>query len=622
MIQFNKLIIHNFGSYGHAEFDLRQKGFCLVTGKNNCKKDNALSNGSGKSFIWNALCYALTGETLNGLTKNLKNINSEESISFVSTEVYIKNDHFIITRYIAPHSDLKIIKNQVDVSGKGIQESRKKLEELLPDLTKDLVSSIFILGQGLPNKFSSFTPAGRKDLLEKLTKSDYMIEDIKTRVGTRNQELSNQLRIIEDTILVQNTQLNLISNEISNLQEELASKYSINNYENKIRETEENIKQLDLQLKGYEANIEILNKTIEDLNTQLIQKTSEKATVSASEFEAYNLSYSKLLESKSSLQSQLTIETTNLKRLQAITDVCPTCGQKLIGVTKPDTTDLELKIKQITDELNIQNSAILECQTKHQKYLKEISDTFDSQIKDIEKNIFEYKNNFQSIFNAKTNIQQQITTASENLARFKFENENFNNAVNNIKNNISSKQKLLDEIRLKITSAEKNKLDISTRLAIIKKMETLVKRDFRGYLLTNIIQYLDHKVKDYSEIVFGNRDLSISINGNSLDIIYCNKLIELLSGGERQRVDLILQFAIRNLLSAYLNITSNILVLDEITDFLDKQSCSAVMKLLEHELQTVESVFIVSHHAQGLDLPIDSELQIIKNEDGISEILK
>ena len=70
----------------------------------------------------------------------------------------------------------------------------------------------------------------------------------------------------------------------------------------------------------------------------------------------------------------------------------------------------------------------------------------------------------------------------------------------------------------------------------------------------------------------------------------------------------------------YLGLNSNILVLDEVTDFLDKKSCQAVMNLLENELQTVESVFIVSHHAEELEIPIDSEIKIIKNEFGISSV--
>jgi DNA repair exonuclease SbcCD ATPase subunit len=75
------------------------------------------------------------------------------------------------------------------------------------------------------------------------------------------------------------------------------------------------------------------------------------------------------------------------------------------------------------------------------------------------------------------------------------------------------------------------------------------------------------------------------------------------------------------MLITYLDLNANILVLDEITDFLDKKSCKAVMSLLESALQTVESVFIISHHDEALELPIDSQIKIIKNTSGISELL-
>ena len=73
-IVFNKIVINNFLSFGHAEIDLRDRGYTLIEGVNNNPLDGARSNGSGKSSIFNALCYALTGETIQGLTTNLNNI--------------------------------------------------------------------------------------------------------------------------------------------------------------------------------------------------------------------------------------------------------------------------------------------------------------------------------------------------------------------------------------------------------------------------------------------------------------------------------------------------------------------------------------------------------------------
>ena len=86
MIQFKKLIVHNFGSYGHTELDLQNRGFCLVSGQNNFVKDGALSNGSGKSIIFSAICYAITGETISGIRSNLKNINIDEQDCWVQLD--------------------------------------------------------------------------------------------------------------------------------------------------------------------------------------------------------------------------------------------------------------------------------------------------------------------------------------------------------------------------------------------------------------------------------------------------------------------------------------------------------------------------------------------------------
>lgn len=99
MIQFKKIIVHNFGSYQHAELDLQNRGFCLVSGKNNYVADNAASNGTGKSQIFNAICYALTGETPHGVSTKLKRINTEESDDmYVELTFSINNNEYTIKR--------------------------------------------------------------------------------------------------------------------------------------------------------------------------------------------------------------------------------------------------------------------------------------------------------------------------------------------------------------------------------------------------------------------------------------------------------------------------------------------------------------------------------------------
>ena len=46
---------------------------------------------------------------------------------------------------------------------------------------------------------------------------------------------------------------------------------------------------------------------------------------------------------------------------------------------------------------------------------------------------------------------------------------------------------------------------------VINKMETSIKRDFRGYLLSNIIAYINQKCKDYALDVFNNDNIELIV---------------------------------------------------------------------------------------------------------------
>ena len=47
-----------------------------------------------------------------------------------------------------------------------------------------------------------------------------------------------------------------------------------------------------------------------------------------------------------------------IKELEAISDICPTCGQKLHGVTKPDTSTLKTQLGDISKSIDNLNSCI------------------------------------------------------------------------------------------------------------------------------------------------------------------------------------------------------------------------------------------------------------------------
>ncbi len=619
-IVFKRLIIHNFLSYGDAEIDLRDKGYCLVSGINNCPKDNALSNGSGKSSWTSAICWALTGETIQGNTQNIKNINIDEPSCYVTLEFNVNNDEYVVTRYKEPKPDMKITVNGENKSGKGIKESTQALNELLPDLTSNLIASIIILGQGLPFKFSNNTPSGRKEVLEKLSKSDFMIQDLKNRLNDRSAVLEEKKRKYEDAILAAQSKKSLLEEQLKASNEKLTELNKPHNFDEEIEKLKTNISEIETLVKARKntLNEEVtkVNKLNESLNKILTEK-SGKLDAESAEFNEFNSEY---LNRKYKLEADIRTLEAEIKKLKAITDICPTCGQKIPGAKKPDTTQQETTLetnKKALEELNGKYKTV------HESYLKNIeniNNSYKKSIDDFNTDI----NTKRTANNTEDAAIRQKETETNNLKvklnTIETEKKNHANQVKETEDLIKTQTEQIDNLKIAIKANDDAKEDTLNHLSVISQMMTLVKRDFRGILLANVINYIDMKAKEYAREIFGCDELEFKLDGNDIDIVYCNKIFESLSGGEKQKVDLIIQFAIRDMMSKYLDFSSNILILDEITDNLDAIGCNNVLNLISTKLNDIESIFIISHHADELAIPSDCEMVVIKDKNGISRV--
>ena len=102
----------------------------------------AKSNGSGKSALWDALSWVLTGSTIRG-TKDIVNIHCQDG-TYVAIEFSLNGKEYKLLRS-KDHKDfktnLKIFIEGEDKSGKGIRESEQLLSEYLPDVTSQLIGS-------------------------------------------------------------------------------------------------------------------------------------------------------------------------------------------------------------------------------------------------------------------------------------------------------------------------------------------------------------------------------------------------------------------------------------------------------------------------------------------------
>lgn len=618
-IKFKKIKIVNFGCFQDAEINFENKGICLVSGENHCSKDGATSNGSGKSTLWNAICYALTGCTISGQTKNVKNMFVDVNECFVCLDFSEGKDEYIITRYNKPKSDLKIIKNGLDISGKGITESNKVMAENLPQLTYELVANTIILGQGLPSKFSSFTPSGRKELLEKFTNSSEMIEHAKRNVELRLAEINETISEYEKSLLVSKTNLSNAEFSLGNSTNELKNTEA-QDYDTSINSYVAEIDNLNQELNKQTEEITSLESTLENSNAELIQLTEEKTREVTQLNENYNSASFELKGNIQKLELEIRNLNSEITRLNSIRDVCPTCGQKLQGVEKPSTEKQQKELDERKKQLNELKSELATKDKKFWEYKQEIENRFAANISEKQKQVVQYKSKISEAKQTQNQCSQQIFDKNNKLIALKTARDGRDARLNYLRKQIEEISQTITQFKNNIIIMEEAKQKAETHLSVVRQIETRIRRDFRGVLLENVIKYIDAKAKEYSKIVFGTPGLSLELDGNSLDISYCDKPFDCLSGGEKQRVDLILQFSIRDLLQSSLNYSANILVLDEITDALDAKSCDAVLKLIGNKLTDIESIFVISHRATELNLPFDTEIKVVKSESGVSEI--
>ena len=619
-ITFTNLYIENFMPFSKDNLKLNFPGYSFIKGVNNNITDNAISNGSGKTAILEALNWVLTGETIRG-AKDIVNHNGNDG-ALVKLSFIVDEDEYLLVRskdHSKYKTTLKIYINGEDKSAKGIRDTQKRLEEFLPDLNSSLIGSVIILGQGLPQRFTNNTPSGRKEVLETLSKSDFMIKDLKDRIIIRKDFLSNKVREYEDEILQLKAKESLLRNQIEEKDSQLKNLESFNK-----EDQQERVKFLEKEILQCKNTIEYLNKEIDSSNNKISKITEDISLLSSKQIEdsekiKKEFDTSKLLEKKAELSSRIRILANEIRTLESVTDICPTCGQKLPNVHKIDTTDKNKEYDNLVISFNKVDKEFEELNSKLQERLDVIKSTFISSKSSLDKEL-------ESIKDYILNNRNLIEKETNNVNLYSEEKTTINNILENWKSNIEACKDFIKQHRTSliqidgdISSKNIELSKIKDHLDIINKFYSIITRDFRGYLLSSVIAYINKKAKEYSKEIFGTDKLDFSLDGNNISISYDNKEYESLSGGEKQKVDLIVQFSIRDMLCKYLNFSSNILALDELTDNLDIKGTENLLNLISKKLNDVESIYIISHHSD-FQIPSDREILVIKNSSGVSHI--
>lgn len=617
-INLKYLKLHNFLSFEDGELDLNSSGYTLVQGINKNAVDMAVSNGSGKSSIFEAISWCITGELIRG-SRNVKRLSAKEKDScWVSLEFDIDDNKYGIIRQSNP-SKLKFNVNGEDVSGKGIRDTEKIIQEYLPNLTSSLIGSVIILGQGLPQRFSNNTPSGRKEVLETLSNSDVMILDIKDRIFKRLNELLDKERELQDNKLKLITQKEMKENEISLLFKKLKELPERIELQNQIDNLKEIINKYNNNIESTNSVLKELTETSYKLSRKKEEKVSEKFNAISLETHEIDIKLVELKEKCTEYQTLIKTKQQEVLKLKNIKDVCPTCGQKLPNVEKVDTSNLEQEVKDLNNILIEFTNKFENLNQEKNDLIIKINNQFETNIKKLDTDINDNNSKIHDLNDQLLDINQKLRHDSIELSKLESSLLNYDITVDELNNGIEEGKKYIQSVSNKILYINNDNDQLQEHISIVQKMKSVVTRDFRGYLLTSVIDFINRKAKEYSQEVFETDKIDFILDGNNIDIYYDKKEYSNLSGGEKQKIDLIVQFSIRDMLCKYLNFGSNIIVVDELFDNLDSIGCEKILNLISNKLNDVENIYIITHHAD-IPIPFDNILTVTKGEDGISRI--
>lgn len=570
-IIFDKITINNFLSMGNEEIELTDRGFVLVKGKN-CESATQQSNGAGKSTIFDAIFWTLTGTTLRGATDVVNENRTNEGCS-CTLEFHTLTKNYKIVRNKGKVNNCCFYEDDVLLS-----DQTKKTQEFIKNAvpsaaSSEILGSIILLGQGLPFKFSSFSPSKRKDLLETMSGSSSEISKVKYKLDLEESEhsgvlnsLNQEISTYQGTILGLNSTVNLLNQQISAV----------------MSPTE-----IEKQIEVFQSEIDTLNDTLIQLNNENTSLLSQQDDCVATR--------KPIEDYLAELRAQQTVTTQTINSIKS--GDCPTCGRPF----------------EISDETIKRRDALIEEHSNREQQIAQLNAKLQSRIQ-LERDVS----------TKLSKVTYDMNECRDKIRRLEHQKEDLKTKLTDttsLQNKLQETQSQIDSLNVKINDNRDQVLTEQEYLDCIGYLKRQLSKDFKGYILKEAIDFMSSRAEYYSNYLFTNgKHIEIELSGNNVLIKVGGRLYENLSGGERQRVDLAVQFALRDMLVTTSGFSCNLLVLDEAFDNLDAQGSDALVQLVTSEFSDVSTVFVVTHHSE-IAIPYDYQMTVCKNSDGISRII-
>lgn len=630
MIRFGKVEIENFLSIGNVSIDFSNRGLVAVLGP----------NGAGKSsLVVDSILYGLYG-----LTEKYGNERDKVINRFVGKDCHI---HIPITvdgvnveidSYRGHHKfkDEVLLKiDGKDSRGRTNQYTWDKIVKIL-DMDAIGFQNSIIFGQSM-SQYAGLPDAQQKAIVERLLGCSWIPKAYELAT-TSSFELTKELVLIADRFDVLDGKIEKIKTDI----DFYTAKYTDFEGERakKIKEVLAGIKELkstkvlEKEIKEYQDKIST-NEALVDGQVQL-SVDIRKLDLEINGFEVKNTA---VVADMAKLNKKIA----NLAETKIADDLrCDICGQTITNESVEDF------VKHLNSELELKKTETYEYKIKIKARKEERQPLLDEQT-----NLQKLEQNNRLLVSALNKAKTVISIVDKENARVEERNENCHKRVNEIKKETNTYQDSIDKLKKEMLplSEEKDKLTVEykTKKADLPYHEFIVEfysnRGFKSFLIESVIPAMNDYAATYSHALGGKFDITFSPQKQlktkgevreKFNVEVFNRqgaeVYEGNSNGERRAIDAVVLFVLGELASNRLNKRVSILILDDVFEKLDDETCNSIIKVLkmmsvpkgmrEEEYQDLperESVFVLTH-LESLKSQFDNKIQIRRDHNGFTTI--
>lgn len=237
-------------SWKELSFDVT-KGATLIDGWN---EDDQRSEGSGKSAVLNAICWAVYGKLPKDV--NVDDVVKDGESSCAVVLEFDNGDAIVRTR---KPNDLYISKGGITVKGKDARETQQFIEEFIGCNFETFCQSVYF-AQNYDKKFLSSNQEDKGKILSSI--QNLQIFD-KAR-----KEASDLLKLEEAKIIKLNNEVQVQQNSINNFQSQKALVASF--IQDKVQKHQAQVKMMNQSRDILLGNLKKVDTDIDDINVRLV----------------------------------------------------------------------------------------------------------------------------------------------------------------------------------------------------------------------------------------------------------------------------------------------------------------------------------------------------------------